>query len=458
VRRFIESGVGLGVILILGGALFASLGLEREGAGAAWRAKFAQQAECVVGKYSEGCEKYSARIDPGFYEAGGEVGVAPVGGGDAYTSYSAAGSGTAGQASGLAYAGGAPGAAGAPSARYSYLYAGRQLARFDGVNVQFVHGDHLGTGAARTGLGGTVVESSRQLPFGAQLGAVSRETDFTGKKIDGGTGLDYFGARYYGAAIGRFGQTDPILVIPENVYAYVNGNPLINVDPTGRQAQLAPQLVEQAPRLAPELKLIQGTKAVSWLTRLKKYGTPVAAFLSIVFDAKPLNEGEDEWVREQWGTAGPADAPEAELENEQGSQAEAAPAPDKEQEEERQWLYVAHLTDKEGTKELQKAIRTLGMPTPEPGCSFFCTSPDVVDAIDDKSTLERTTGAASAAYVVYLRTKAPPDEIRQTRGALTPKSRRWEENQRDGGVPEYVWWQENLRPPTWEWVGKRQLH
>ncbi len=53
------------------------------------------------------------------------------------------------------------------------------------------------------------------------------------------TGLDYFGARYFSGAQGRFTSPDPIttpkLEDPQrwNKYAYALGNPLQFTDPTG---------------------------------------------------------------------------------------------------------------------------------------------------------------------------------------------------------------------------------
>jgi len=63
---------------------------------------------------------------------------------------------------------------------------------------------------------------------------------FTGKERDGETGLDYFGARYYGSAQGRFTSPDPLLSSgrpwdPQswNRYSYVLNNPLRYTDPLG---------------------------------------------------------------------------------------------------------------------------------------------------------------------------------------------------------------------------------
>ena len=79
----------------------------------------------------------------------------------------------------------------------------------------------------------------------------------TGKERDQESGLDYFGARYYGNALGRFTSPDPLpwihwqrgnrddqqrfaayIANPQNLnmYAYVNNNPLNKTDPTGMNA------------------------------------------------------------------------------------------------------------------------------------------------------------------------------------------------------------------------------
>src|SRR4030095_6119663 len=61
---------------------------------------------------------------------------------------------------------------------------------------------------------------------------------FTGKERDAETRLDYFGARYFSAAQGRFMSPDPLggrLEDPQtlNRYSYVRNAPLILTDPTG---------------------------------------------------------------------------------------------------------------------------------------------------------------------------------------------------------------------------------
>ena len=64
---------------------------------------------------------------------------------------------------------------------------------------------------------------------------------FTGKELDADTGLYYYGARYYNAALGRFISQDPWegdYTDPQtlNKYSYVMNNPLRYIDPTGKFA------------------------------------------------------------------------------------------------------------------------------------------------------------------------------------------------------------------------------
>jgi RHS repeat-associated protein len=71
-------------------------------------------------------------------------------------------------------------------------------------------------------------------------GAGSNYTFLTHKERDNETGLDFFGARYYGSTQGRFISPDPLLSSghlenPQtwNRYPYTLNNPLALVDPTG---------------------------------------------------------------------------------------------------------------------------------------------------------------------------------------------------------------------------------
>jgi RHS repeat-associated protein len=67
---------------------------------------------------------------------------------------------------------------------------------------------------------------------------------YTGKERDTESGNDYFEARYYSSAMGRFMSPDPLgghLENPQtlNRYSYVENNPLSLTDPTGMDFSLS---------------------------------------------------------------------------------------------------------------------------------------------------------------------------------------------------------------------------
>jgi RHS repeat-associated protein len=70
---------------------------------------------------------------------------------------------------------------------------------------------------------------------------------FTGKERDNETGLDYFGARYFSGAQGRFTSPDPTLMSSQrisdpqqwNLYSYTRNNPLKYIDPDGHELKVA---------------------------------------------------------------------------------------------------------------------------------------------------------------------------------------------------------------------------
>lgn len=76
--------------------------------------------------------------------------------------------------------------------------------------------------------------------WGRRCDSSSGLNQFTGKERDAETGLDYFGARYFSGAQGRFTSPDPLLSsgrpwLPQswNRYAYTLNNPLRYTDPLG---------------------------------------------------------------------------------------------------------------------------------------------------------------------------------------------------------------------------------
>jgi RHS repeat-associated protein len=104
--------------------------------------------------------------------------------------------------------------------------------------------DPLGTKRVQANISGVIEESCISLPYGDALSCTgsddATEHHFTGKERDTESGNDYFDARYYASAMGRFLSPDPLLNSgrPDNPqtwnrYAYVLNNPLNATDPTG---------------------------------------------------------------------------------------------------------------------------------------------------------------------------------------------------------------------------------
>jgi len=129
-------------------------------------------------------------------------------------------------------------AAGTQRITTTYYYAnGRRVAMRTAAGVTYVHSDHLGSTAVTSGAQSGNI---KYFPYGAtRSGAVSTAYKFTGQRLDDSTGLYYYGARYYDAAIGRFVQADSIVPQPGNPqalnrYSYVLNNPVRYTDPTGR--------------------------------------------------------------------------------------------------------------------------------------------------------------------------------------------------------------------------------
>src|SRR4030095_5794343 len=146
-----------------------------------------------------------------------------------------------------------------------YFYKGGELLATSKIGnsgeYEYATADHRGSPRAWTDVSGNLTAGGRHdyLPFGEGLfaGVGTRATDqgyasntqqdgqrkqFASQERDSEIGLDYFVARYYSSAQGRFTTPDSFggrCSNPQtlNLYAYVRNNPLKYIDPTGHNPQ-----------------------------------------------------------------------------------------------------------------------------------------------------------------------------------------------------------------------------
>ncbi len=127
------------------------------------------------------------------------------------------------------------------------FFGGKRVARLDNPGpsetAHYYISDHLGSATVIATAAGAVERETMYFPYGGErwtTGSDPNHYKFTGKERDAETGLDYFGARYYGSTMGRFTSADPMLNSGQpwnpqswNRYAYTFNNPLKFVDPSG---------------------------------------------------------------------------------------------------------------------------------------------------------------------------------------------------------------------------------
>ncbi|MBZ5489706.1 MAG: hypothetical protein LAO76_02095 [Acidobacteriia bacterium] len=149
------------------------------------------------------------------------------------------------------------------------FFAGQRLARNvpqpspSPADIKYYISDHLHSTAMfvdKAGTSAAILDDNDFTPWGGLVSGVGKSTSdntlkFTGKYRDPESQLDYFGARYYSSALGRWMRpdrpfSDQTAVNPQswNLYVYAQNNPINATDPDGRQvlwdivAQAAAQL------------------------------------------------------------------------------------------------------------------------------------------------------------------------------------------------------------------------
>ncbi|MFV0305101.1 MAG: RHS repeat-associated core domain-containing protein [Moheibacter sp.] len=112
-------------------------------------------------------------------------------------------------------------------------------------SIFYFHSDHLGSSTILTEASGYAYQLFLNLPFGETMaeqrrsGTFNNVYKFNGKELDVNTGLYYYGARYYNPRVSNWLSVDPLAEKYPSIspYAFVANNPIIFVDPDGRQIE-----------------------------------------------------------------------------------------------------------------------------------------------------------------------------------------------------------------------------
>ena len=120
------------------------------------------------------------------------------------------------------------------------------------LNKFFYVKDHLGSTRAVIDSSGAVKESYDYYPFGLEMpgrifvqGTADTRNKFTGKERDEETNWDYFGARYYDPAIGRWMAVDTYQYPSWSPYNYVYNNPVSVFDTDGRKGKDVTKFIQR---------------------------------------------------------------------------------------------------------------------------------------------------------------------------------------------------------------------
>jgi RHS repeat-associated protein len=114
-------------------------------------------------------------------------------------------------------------------------------------SVHYYHGDQIGSSRLMTAAEGWPIWSGIFLPYGEEYNPqiTTNHYKYGGHERDSESGLDYFGARHYASALGRFLTPDePFydgdLRDPQklNLYSYVRNNPVTLVDSDGHDVRV----------------------------------------------------------------------------------------------------------------------------------------------------------------------------------------------------------------------------
>ncbi len=192
---------------------------------------------------------------------------------------------------------------------YGFFNGKRVAMRKSDGSVHYYFADQVGSADVVTNATGAMPpeQDIEYHPYGEQqvyTDTLGQEYRFTGKERDAESGLDMFGARYYGSSLGRFMTPDwaakptavPYAVFgnPQslNLYSYVGNNPLMHADPDGHcwPAQSCYQAIADAVNNFSNKVFNNAANSSPAVAALKTFGAGVLAS-TVKMAASPLTMG-----------------------------------------------------------------------------------------------------------------------------------------------------------------------
>ena len=149
------------------------------------------------------------------------------------------------------------------------------------TSVHYYATNRLGSVIGMVDSAGVLTDQYLYSPFGVEepLSASGNPFRYTGRYYDGETGLYYYRSRYYNPG-GRFLEPDSILYDGGlNLYAYVGGDPINNVDPLGTQ--------RVPPRLRPQRRLNDRIRIYSEQVRSDQLNARLSSIVSTARQVDP---------------------------------------------------------------------------------------------------------------------------------------------------------------------------
>jgi RHS repeat-associated protein len=202
-----------------------------------------------------------------------------------------------------------------------YVYGYGLVEQLDAANAaRYYHFDPTGHTLALTDGSGAITDTYAYTPFGetTATGSTPNPFRYVGKEgvIDDGNGLHYMRARYYRADIARFMSLDAIegtAAEPQglNRYAYVRGNPITNIDPSGKCPQcllvyllsaegiaLVGELTIVAASIYFDVPILEGRGGLSMSVKSTTQGVKAAAgFVEDARNVKFTTQGEKVYLQ-----------------------------------------------------------------------------------------------------------------------------------------------------------------